>query len=52
MILLFDQLTDDLIKWAALCTHRAAGPSGLDAYTWRRLATLILEQSNDFSIPS
>ena len=36
---LFEQLTGDLIKWAALCTHGAAGPSGVDAYAWRRLCS-------------
>ena len=30
--ILFEQLTGDLIKWAALRTHGAAGPSGVDAY--------------------
>ena len=36
---LFEQLTGDLIRWAALCTHGAAGPSGVDAYAWRRLCS-------------
>ena len=35
--ILFEQFTGDLIKWAALRTHGAAGPSGVDAYVWRRL---------------
>ena len=30
---LFEQLTGDSIRWAALHTHGAAGPSGVDAYT-------------------
>ena len=37
--ILFDQLTGDLIKRAPLCTHGAAGPSGVDAYAWRRLCS-------------
>ena len=37
--ILFEQLTGDLIKWAALRTHGAAGPSGVDAYAWRRLCS-------------
>ena len=36
---LFEQLTGDLIRWAALHTHGAAGPSGVDAYAWRRLCS-------------
>ena len=43
--ILFEQLTGDLIKWAALRTHGAAGPSGVDAYAWRRLcSSLVLLQ--------
>ena len=34
---LFENLTCDLNKWAAFCTHGAAGPSGVDAYAWQRL---------------
>ena len=33
--ILFEQLTGDLIRWTALCTHGSAGPSGLDAYAWQ-----------------
>ena len=29
---LFEQLTGSVIKWAALHTQGAAGPSGIDAY--------------------
>ena len=32
---LFEQLTGDLIRWAALHTYGVAGPSGVDAYAWR-----------------
>ena len=34
-----EQLTGDLIKWAAFHTHGAAGPSGVDAYAWHRLCS-------------
>ena len=34
---LFEQLTGDLIRWAALRTHGATTPSNVDAYTWRQL---------------
>ena len=30
--ILFEQLTGDLIKWAALRIHGVTGPSGVDAY--------------------
>ena len=35
----FDGLDAEAIKKAALHTHGAAGPSGLDAYAWRRLCS-------------
>ena len=35
---LFEQLTGDLIRWAALRTH-GAGPSGVDANAWQRLSS-------------
>ena len=34
--ILFDRLTGDIIKLAAFHTQGAAGPSGVDAYSWRR----------------
>ena len=34
---LFKQLTGDLIRWAALHTHGAPGPSGMVTYAWQRL---------------
>ena len=37
--ILLEQLTGDWIKWAALRTHGAAGPSGVDAYAWFRLCS-------------
>ena len=36
---MFDRLTGDLIKLAAFHTQGAAGPSGVDAYSWRRLCS-------------
>lgn len=36
---LFDQITGDAIRLAALHTHGAAGPSGTDAYLWRRFCS-------------
>jgi len=36
---LFDCLTGDLIKLAARQTQGAAGPSGVDAYSWRRMCS-------------
>ena len=29
-------LNSSLIRWTLLCTHGAAGPSGVDAYVWQR----------------
>ena len=37
--IIFEALDSDLIKHAALRTHGAAGPSGLDALQWRRMYT-------------
>ena len=36
---IFEYLTCDMIKRASLHTHGAAGPSGVDAYAWRRICT-------------
>jgi len=38
-LILFDCLTGDMIKVAAFQTHGASGPSGVDAYSWRRLCS-------------
>jgi len=35
--ILFECLTGDVIKWASWHTHGAAGPSGIDAYCWKRM---------------
>ena len=43
--ILFDGLNADTIRQAALHTHGAAGPSGLDAQAWRRLYSSIKSAS-------
>jgi len=43
--ILFECLTGDIIKWASLHTRGAAGPSGVDAYAWRRMCTSFKEAS-------
>ena len=35
----FESLTGDVVRRVALNTHGAAGPSGVDADTWRRMCT-------------
>ena len=42
---IFECLTSDVIKWAALHTHGAAGPSGVDAYAWQRMYTSLGDAS-------
>ena len=37
--IIFDSLDADVIKQTALHTSDAAGPSGLDAHTWKRLCS-------------
>ena len=46
----FDGLDADAIRHAALHTHGAAGPSGLDAYAWRRLCSSFKSASNSLCI--
>ena len=46
----FDGLDADAIRHAALHTHGAAGPSGLDAYAWRRLRSSFKYASNSLCI--
>ena len=43
----FESLTRDEVRLAALNTHGAAGPSGVDADTWRRMCTGFGDASND-----
>ena len=42
----FDGLDADAIRQAAVHTHGAAGPSGLDAYAWRRLCSSFKSASS------
>ena len=46
----FDGLDEYAIRHAALHTHGAAGPSGLDAYAWRRLCSSFMSASNSLCI--
>ena len=45
--ILFDPIDATLIRTAALKTSGSAGPSGLDAYSWRRLCTCHQQASRD-----
>ena len=44
---IYDGITAESIRTAALQTQGAAGPSGLDALNWRRLCTAFGQKSND-----
>ena len=44
---IFENITGEVIRAAALHTQGAAGPSGLDALSWRRLCTAFDQKSND-----
>ena len=44
---IFDQITASTIRYAALHTKGAAGPSGIDAHCWRRLCTVFKTTSQD-----
>ena len=41
----FDSITAETIRKSALYTQGAAGPSGMDALSWRRLCTAFGEKS-------
>ena len=43
----FEAITASIVRRAALQTKGAAGPSGLDAYCWRRLCTAFQTASDD-----
>ena len=43
---IFESIDATLIRSTSLNTHGAAGPSGLDAYAWRRLCTSLKSASN------
>ena len=45
----FEGLDAEAIKKAALHTHGAAGPSGLDANAWRRLCSSFKAASTTFA---
>ncbi|MDA8002156.1 MAG: reverse transcriptase domain-containing protein, partial [Alphaproteobacteria bacterium] len=45
--ILFDSITAEDIRASALRTEGAAGPSGLDAMSWRRLCTAFGQSSNN-----
>ena len=42
----FESLTRQVIRRAALNTHGSAGPSGVDADTWRRMCTAFSDVSD------
>ena len=44
---LFDIITAEAIRKSALLTEGSAGPSGMDAFCWRRLYTAFGEKSNE-----
>ena len=44
---IFNQITASTIRYAALHTKGAAGPSGMDAHCWRRLCTVFKSASQD-----
>jgi hypothetical protein len=48
--IIFESLDANAIKQAALRTNGAAGPSGLDAYAWRRLCTSFKSASHDLCV--
>ena len=45
--ILFDSITADVIRTSALHTEGSAGPSGVDAMSWRRFCTAFGQKSND-----
>ena len=45
--IIFEQITGEAIRQAALHTHGAAGPSGVDAYAWRRFCSSFQGASID-----
>ena len=44
---LFDNIDATAVRLAALHTEGTAGPSGMDAYRWRRICTCFQHASND-----
>ena len=45
--IIFESITPEVIRKCALQTEGAAGPSGVDAMSWRRFCTAFGEKSND-----
>ena len=45
--IIFEQITGEVVKQAALHTHGAAGPSGVDAFAWRRFCSSFQGASTD-----
>ena len=45
--IIFEQITGEVIRQAALHTHGAAGPSGVDAHAWRRFCSSFQGASTD-----
>ena len=45
--IIFDQITGEAIRQAALLTHGAAGPSGVDVYAWCRFCSSFQGASTD-----
>ena len=45
--MVFDSIDKNIVKSAALKVFGAGGPSGLDAYNWRRLCTCFGPASTD-----
>ena len=44
---IFEQLDEHVIRQTSLCLDGAAGPSGVDAFGWRRLCTSFRAASTD-----
>ena len=45
--ILFDSITVEVIRNSALHTEGSAGPSGVDAFSWRWICTAFGQKSND-----
>ena len=45
--IVYEQITGEAIRQAAMHTHGAAGPSGVDAYAWRRFCSSFQSASTD-----
>ena len=45
--IIYEQITGESIRQAAIHTQGAAGPSGIDAYSWRRFCSSFKNPSTD-----